>query len=257
MLELNIERRRWWDFLVVMTTKEIKVRYKMTLIGLSWAFLNPVIQMLVMGIVFRFFVPVKVDNYFIFLFSGLLLWNFVSLTISRSTTIIINERMLIQKSMFPREILVLSVVAGNLIHLLISLGLLLIVLIFLGYLSWSWILLPLILLPVVALVSGISLLLSALNVRFRDINFVSQVMVSLWFYVSPILYTLDLLPEKFVKYFLFNPLTGILDFTRALLIGMPLKFLWIDILSLGWCIWLFVVGILVFKKTSRKFDEWV
>lgn len=257
MFRFNKDQIRWWDFLVVMTNKEMRVKYKMTVFGFFWALLNPIMQMIIMGLVFQFFVPVKVDNYFIFLFSGLLPWNFVSSTVLRSTTIIINERSLVQKSKFPREILVLSVVLSNFIHLLISFGLLLVISLFSGNLSWGWFYLPLIVLPLVAMVSGISLLLAALNVRRRDVSFVAQVMIPLWFYISPILYTLDLLPEKYIWWFALNPLTGILDFIRAFLINVPIKNICVDFMSIIWCLILLVIGVFVFKRADKNFDEWI
>ena len=117
------------DFLFAMTEKEIKARYRHAMLGFLWLIINPLFQMAVIGFIFQFFVPVHVDNYFLFLFTGLLPWNFFSASISKTTTAIINERSLIKKSNFPREVIILSIVLSNLFHFLISLGLLVIVLI--------------------------------------------------------------------------------------------------------------------------------
>lgn len=257
MIKLTNNQKRWWQFLIVMTNKEIKAKYKMTFFGSFWTFINPIIQMLVMGYIFSFFVPVKVDNYFVFIFSGLLIWNFVTSTILRAVTIIINERSLIQKSNFPKEVLVLSIVASNFIHLLISFGLFMVVVVFMGNFHWQWLLLPLVMIPLLMLTSGLSLFFAALNVKHRDISFIVQMMITIWFYLTPIIYSLELIPTQQVNWFIFNPMVGIIDITRLFFMGLPTKFLYIDLISMSWSLIIFVVGTWVFKKTSLFFNEWI
>jgi lipopolysaccharide transport system permease protein len=251
------EIKRWQEFLIIMTNKEIKAKYKMTFLGILWMAVNPFLQMLIIGVVFQFFVPMKIDNYFIFLLSGILPWNFVSSTILRSTKIIINERSLVQKSNFPKEILVLSVVVANLLHFLVSLAILSLVVLFISGLTWNYFYLPATIFLLTIMVSGVSLLLASLNVRFRDIDFIVQAIVPLWFYVSPIAYTLDLLPKNYTTWFVLNPLTGILNFMRFSLLGIQTNYMNISLISLGWCFLTLFIGILVFAKASQSFDEWV
>ena len=98
VLKLSIKQRQWLDFLLAMAEKEIKARYKHAVLGFLWIVLNPLLQMLVIGFIFQFFVPVKVENYFLFLFSGLLPWNFFSMSLSKATPSIVYERSLIQKA---------------------------------------------------------------------------------------------------------------------------------------------------------------
>ena len=132
---LSYFSKHWFDFVWVMTLKEIKARYKRVVLGFLWAILNPIFQMLIIGFIFQFFIPVKIDNYFYFLFAGLLPWNFFSHTFSKCTPLMLNERSLIQKAKFPREALVLSIVFSNLFHFLISLFLFSTLGFFMGYLS--------------------------------------------------------------------------------------------------------------------------
>jgi len=129
VLKLSIKQRQWLDFLLAMAEKEIKARYKHAVLGFLWIVLNPLLQMLVIGFIFQFFVPVKVENYFLFLFSGLLPWNFFSMSLSKATPSIVYERSLIQKAKFPREAIPLSIVLSNMFHFLISLVLLMLVLV--------------------------------------------------------------------------------------------------------------------------------
>jgi len=95
LLNLSPKQRHWLDFLIAMTEKEIKARYKHAVLGFLWVIINPLLQMLIIGFVFQFFIPVKVDNYFLFLFAGLLPWNFFSMSLSKTTPSIVYERSLI------------------------------------------------------------------------------------------------------------------------------------------------------------------
>lgn len=259
MFKFVLKQRRWWDFLMVMTEKEIKARYKHAFLGFLWMLINPLMQMFMIGFVFRFFVPVKTDNYFLFLFSGLLLWNFFSYTITKNTPMIVHERLLIKKAKFPREAIILSIVFSNLFHLVISVFLLLFAMVVFGKLEhclW-WILLPICLVWITLLTSGLSLLFSSLNVKFRDINFFVQVLIPLWFYGTPIVYTLNLLPEYLRNFFYINPLTGIIEFFRFLLFGTPVTSVILVVSNIFSTLVLLFLGILWFKKESPNFDDWV
>lgn len=262
-------QHHWLEFLLAMTEKEIKARYKHALLGFLWVILNPLLQMLVIGFVFQFFIPVKIDNYFLFLFSGLLPWNFFSYSIMKSTTAIVYERSLIQKAKFPRESIVLSIVLSNLFHFLISLLLLLVILVFnkaffksysffqvLIYISHMGLLIPFIIV-LTLLTACLSLLTSALNVRFRDINFIVQALMPLWFYATPVIFSLNLLPKKVHIFFYLNPMTFLTEaFHWVLLNQSPTNLL-------GWVIGTLVVavccflGVYIFSKESPFFDDWV
>ena len=258
MLKLHVGQRRWLDFVLAMTKKEIKARYKMAIFGFLWIFLNPLLQMLVLGFIFQFFVPIKSTNYFEFLFPGLLAWNFFSYTVSKNTPMYINERALIQKAKFPREAIVLSVVLSNLFHFLIALIMfMLFEWVFNSKVYWDrWFLLPGIVIWLTVLTSGLSFLFSSLNVKWRDVNFGVQAIMPLWFYATPIVYSLDLLPSWLSKWFYLNPMTAIVEVFRWAIMGTETG-LWGLGLSLGMTIVIFMVGWLVFKKESPFFDDWV
>ena len=119
----SIGFKNYFDFLWAMTEKEIKVRYKRAMFGFFWIILNPLLQMLIIGLIFSFFI--KIPNYFLFLFSGLLLWQFFSLSVSKTTPSFIYERSLLQKAKFPKEAIPISIIISNFFNLLISLILLL------------------------------------------------------------------------------------------------------------------------------------
>ena len=248
----------WLEFVWAMTVKEIKARYKHAILGFLWIILNPLLQMLVIGFVFQFFLPVQVANYFLFLFSGLLPWIFFSFTLSKCTPAIVYERSLIKKARFPREAIILSIVFSNVFHLLVSLALLLVVLLFVGEVSLLQLaLLPVAILWITLLASGLSLLATALNARFRDVNFFVQAVVPLWFYATPIVYTLDLIPHNLHALFYLNPMTAVIEAFRFALLGLPITQLPFWFVSIVVSLVLCVFGWLVFQRESQYFDDWV
>lgn len=250
--------KKWWSFLRVITKNEIKVRYKNAIFGFLWMFINPVIQMLIIGLVFQFFVPVKVDNYFLFLLLGLLLWNFFAYTVQKSVQSIVNERLLISKSNFPRETIVLSIVLSNFINLLISIFLVFLFICIVGKISiLNWLVSFLIFIPLLMITTGFSLMLASLNVKFRDINFMVQAIIPLWFYTTPIVYSLELIPVNLRNYFYLNPLTGIVELYRFLVMGVIPNSFGLAYFSLSFSLIIFVLGLTIFLKQSPYFDDWV
>ena len=258
MFKTRSKQQRWIEFVLAMTEKEIKARYKMAVFGFLWIFLNPLLQMLVMGFIFQFFVPIKTTNYFEFLFPGLLAWNFFSYTVNKNTTMYINERALIQKAKFPREAIVISVVLSNLFNFIISLVLFVLweALVVHELHWWRWWLLPGIIVWLTLLTSGLSLLFSSLNVKWRDINFGVQALMPLWFYATPIVYPLSVLPKWLGQLIYINPMTAVLEMLRWTTLGMEIE--WVPV---GWSlvvtIAVFVIGVIVFKKESPFFDDWL
>lgn len=250
--------KKWVDFLFAMTEKEIKARYKKAVFGFLWVILNPVFQMLIMGFVFQFFVPVRVDNYFLFLFSGLLPWNFFNMTVLKNTPTFVNERSLIAKSKFPREIIIFSILLSNLFHFLVSLVLFLMVVMFIQPMPLINLLL---LLPVILwetlLIAGLSLLFSSLDVRYRDINFFVSALMPLWFYATPIVYSLNLIPEKLHFLFYFNPVASIINLYQAIFLNLAWPDFKMILANLGLSLLVLVVGIAVFKAQSKFFDDWM
>ncbi len=265
----NEKQQYYLDFLLAMTEKEIKARYKFAVLGFLWIVLNPLLQMLVMGFVFQFFVPVKVDNYFLFLFTGLLPWNFFAMTVTKCTPAIVFERSLIQKAKFPRESIVLSIVLSNLFHFLIAFMLLLAALIankiitdhfsldhiFLYSVNMFWTV-PLIV-WLVLLTAGFSLLTSALNVKYRDINFIIQAIMPLWFYGTPIVYALNLIPARFHWVFLFNPTAAIIEGFQVVLLNQSFTSMQMVLVNGLIAISILVVGWWYFQKEAKFFDDWM
>jgi len=251
--------RNYLDFLWAMTEKELKARYKNTFFGFLWIFVNPLFQMLVIGFIFRFFVKEPIEDYFLYLLVGLLIWNFFSLSLLKTTPSIVNERSLIKKAKFPREVIPLSIIFSNFIHLILALLLLLIPTLFIRTLDLMS--LPKLFLGFILLLPftiGISLFTSALNVRFRDINFFVQAILILWFYFTPIVYSINVIPRSVIWLWRINPLTSIVQLFQSAFIAAvpgpgPAMLLSNTVLNLI----MVYLGIKLFFLESKYFDDWV
>lgn len=246
--------RHYLDFLWAMTEKEIKARYKRASFGFLWMILNPILQMAIVGFIFSFFV--NIPDYFLFLFAGLLLWTFFSLSVSKATPSIVYDRALLQKAKFPIEAIPTSIVLANFLHLLIS------VVLFLGYLFLvgivpHFLLLVISLLWLLIFTVFFSLLTASLNVFYRDVNFFVQSALILWFYATPILYSVTLLPQNFRFIFALNPLTTIFELFRFSVLKQGFIDYQIVAINLLVTSLVAIVGILVYARKHRFFVDWL
>jgi ABC-2 type transport system permease protein len=252
----NSFNQHYFDLLWTMTMKEFTVRYKQAAFGFLWILLNPLLQMLVMGAVFSYFMPIK--NYPLFLFTGLLPWQFFSLTLNKVTPCFVYERALLQKSSFPREIIPLSLIFSNFINFLISEILLLIVVNLITPLSLIAFCLFLISsLWILVLTTGVSFLTSSLNVRFRDIAFFVQTLVTIWFYATPILYALETLPRKLAPLMMINPLVSPLSLMQSALLNHIIPNSTLIEANLIITVIICFLGFKVFRHQSPLFTDWL
>jgi ABC-type polysaccharide/polyol phosphate export permease len=172
--------------------RELKARYRGSVLGFLWSFVNPLLLLLTYGLVFTVMLPVKrsglMEPYFLFLFCGILPWTWFQASISEAAGVLIAGGNLIKKVLFPAEVLPVVTVIANLAHFLLGLPILIAFLALAGRLSPSLLLLPLPLLVQLVFTLGLALLVSALTVHFRDIQNILSHVLHLWFFASPILY---------------------------------------------------------------------
>lgn len=259
----------WLPLFFEFTKREIAIRYKRTIFGFLWMFLNPLLQMAIIGFIFGSLIPQpeSISNYFVFIFLGLLVWNFFTQTILKNTSIYVHERILLQKSAFPREILACAVIAANFFHFFISLLLFVIYLLIQSMYQNQWEMIVhllytvpffvLALLWLLLLTTGISLLLATLNVRYRDVAFFMSAVMSLWFYASPIIWELKSLNPSWQLLLYLNPLTGVLEVLRLNLLSIPPTNMWGILLSLSITLGIAVIGVGIFRKEQGYFDDWL
>jgi lipopolysaccharide transport system permease protein len=216
-----LELAQYADLLRTLTSHRIRVRYKQSLLGLAWAVLQPIAMMLIFTLVFGRIARVDSEGvpYPLFAFTGLLLWSFVSTTLSNATHALVAHAALVTKVYFPREILPLSYVGAALFDLLVGSSVLVALLAWYGHPFTPRLLLAV---PAVGaaaiLVTAIAFVLSALQVRFRDIGLAVPLALYLWMFCTPIAYPLSSVPANFRGLFALNPLTGIVEsFRQAIL----------------------------------------
>jgi lipopolysaccharide transport system permease protein len=197
---------RYREFLKNNISKDLRTRYKGSFFGFLWTFLNPLLMLVVYSTLFSIIIKMPVQNYPIFLFCTLLSWNFLQSTIQSSSSIIVSSGNLIKKVYFPHEILPISVVTGGLINYLYGLIILIPALIIYGYYpNFNYFWLPLILLIQFILTLAIAFFVSALTVYFRDLEHMLTIFFSALLYLTPVLYPITMIPERFRWLFNWNP----------------------------------------------------
>jgi ABC-type polysaccharide/polyol phosphate export permease len=203
--------------------RELKARYRGSVLGFFWSFVNPLLLLLTYGLVFTYMLPVPrsaaMEPYFLFLFCGILPWTWFSASLLEASTVLITGGNLIKKVLFPAEVLPVVTVAANLVHFLFGLPILLLFLAWKGRLGWSALLLPLPLLIQLVLTLGLALFVSALTVHFRDIQNILSHVLHLWFFATPVLYAY---PESGPLHALLrlNPMTHVIvAYQEALFYG--------------------------------------
>jgi len=261
MLKKASNFRHFWEVLFVFTQKEIKARYKNAVLGFLWVFINPLLQMVIIGFVFSLIFRFGIKNYYLFLFTGLLPWNFFSLSLNKTTPSLVFERNLIQKSSLRREVIVLSIIFSNLFHLIIAYVLFFTFLFFIGQhqifnpLNFGIFLTNLFFLLLFTI--GTSMITSSLNVFWRDIAFFTQALLLIWFYATPVLYPLSFIPQQYRSFFYLNPLSGIFTSLQRAIVGngnFPLPLLLTQFLFI---ILVFVFGLWLFKNKNKYFADWL
>jgi lipopolysaccharide transport system permease protein len=246
------------ELLYFLAWREIKVRYKQTVIGALWAILQPLLTMVIFTIVFGNFAKIPSDGlpYPLFAYVALLPWEYFSQAISRSGVSVVNDANLIRKIYFPRLIIPLAAVVTPLADFCLSF------LILLGMMLWfrvipTWGLMALPLFLLMALLTALSagLWLSALNVRYRDIRYTIPFLTQFWMYASPIAYPVSLIPEEWRLLYSLNPLVGVVEGFRWALLGKESPDFSIMAVSTVAVLVVLLGGLVYFKKMEQTFAD--
>ena len=181
-----------------LVSRELKARYRGSVLGFLWSFVNPLLLLLTYTLVFTVILPNRqpdIQPFFLFLFCGILPWTWFQASLSESSSVLIASANLIKKVLFPAEVLPSVCVLANLAHFLLGLPILLLFLAWQGKLAWTAVLLPLPILVQLVLTLGLSLFLSALTVHFRDIQNILSHALHLWFFATPVIYSYAAIAE--------------------------------------------------------------
>ena len=256
-----------------LVVRDLKVRYKNSILGFAWSLLNPLLLMLVFTVVFTVMLPNQsIPRFPVFLLCALLPWNFFNTSVMGSVNSIVQNGHLIKKVYFPREILPISAVLSNFVNFLFALPVLFALMIVFHVPITIWLVyLPMIMLVQIAFTIGIALILSTLNVFYRDTGVIMEVVIQAWFFLTPVFYAAEVLPEwktvlgialpvRRLTYML-NPMASIIATYRSILYGFvdgspPAPPAW-DFFSrtIITALVVLVIGYLVFTHYSNRFGE--
>ena len=244
------------DLIKTSVKKDIGGKYKHSFLGVLWSFINPLLQIAVYAIIFPLIMKNNIPNYTVFMVCGLIPWNYFATVINRASFTFIENGNIIKKVYFPREILPLSLVTSETINFLISTIIIICFTLAYGMGLTKYVLLyPLVLLVQYILLLGISLIVSSVTVYFRDLQHFIGVLLQLFFYATPIVYSVETIPENFRWILKINPMTYIIEGFRDIFYYHQIpdvKMLGI-VLVIG--ILLCIVGYLIFNKLQKKFAE--
>lgn len=245
------------ELLYFLTWRDIKVRYKQTLLGGAWAVLQPLLTMIIFTLFFGKLAKIPSDGipYPIFAYAGLLPWTFFANAVTNSGNSLVGSANLITKVYFPRMIVPGAAVCAGLVDLAIAFVILAVLMVWYGVpVGWSALLvLPLTLLTTL-LALGVGMLMSALNVKYRDIRYAVPFIIQLWMFASPIIYPASMVPAKWRWVLLLNPLAGLIEGYRSALFGLSID--WAPLgLSAATAAALLAYAAYAFKRMEREFAD--
>lgn len=246
------------ELLYFLTWREIKVRYKQTVIGAAWAVLQPVLTMLIFTVVFGQFAKIPSDGlpYALFAYTGLLPWEYFAQALGRSGVSLVGDANLISKVYFPRLIIPLATAVTPLVDFCLSFSVLLAMMIWFGAApGWGVLFLPLFLSLALATALSVSLWLAPLNVRYRDVRHAIPFLIQVWMYASPIAYPVSLVPVEWRLLYSLNPMVGVIEGFRWALLGKDSPDLGIMAVSTGAVLALLAGGLIYFRRMERTFAD--
>lgn len=244
------------EMLSNLVKKDLRTRYKGSVLGFLWTFINPLLQLVVYTIVFSTIMRVNVEKFYIYLFIALIPWLFFATSIQAGASCIISNKDLIKKIYFPRLIIPISVVNSAFMNMVFSMVIVFLALIFSGIGIGKYVIfLPIIMILEYLFVLGLSFIFAAINVYFRDLEHILGIVIMGWFYLTPIVYTIDMVPEKYLGLFYLNPMTNIIGAYRDILYYNKMPGFGNLGVILTWSIGFIVVGYIIFQKLQKNFVE--
>jgi len=245
------------ELLYFLAWRDIKVRYKQTALGVLWAFLQPFVKLIVFSVIFGRLAKIDSEGfpYPVFLYAGLLPWQFFSEALSQSSNSVVGSGGLITKVYFPRLIVPLASVGGCLVDFAISFAVLIGLMGYYHVAPTAQILMVIPLAAVTMLAAlGVGVLLSALNVAYRDFRYTVPFLLQVWMFVTPVIYPVKFVPERWQWLLALNPMTGIVDAWRSALLGKPFDWPTLGI-SLAMTAVVFVLALFYFRKQEVRFAD--
>ncbi|MGB9609483.1 MAG: ABC transporter permease [Bryobacteraceae bacterium] len=258
---VGLKLRELWEYrelVYFLVWRDVKVRYKQTVLGALWAVIQPLFSMLVFTVVFGRLAKIPSDGipYPLFSYAALLPWNYFAQGLSSSSDSLVGSANLIKKVYFPRLAIPVAAVCGGVVDFLIAFCVLLLMMAYFGvWPTGNVVWLPLFLLLALVTALGVGLWLSALNVQYRDVKYTVPFLVQFWMYATPIVYPSSLLPEPWKTVYGLNPMAGVVEGFRWALLGVktpPGPMLWVSVAA---AVALLVSGAFFFRRMEKTFAD--
>lgn len=256
------ELLRYRELVANLVARDLKVRYKSSVLGFLWSLLNPILMMLVFYVVFTVLLARGIQAFPLFILSALLPWHFFATSVTAGLKSIVAHASLVKKVYFPREVLPLSLVLANLVNFLLAVPVLIILMLLFGApFTWNLIYFPLILIIELIFVLGITLALSAVYVFFRDTEVIVEVLLTAWFFLTPVFYRMDDLTQawhgldvKRIMYIL-NPMASIIESFRLIFYNGATPDLYFLLRTFVTAVVVLALGYWVFLRLGKSFGE--
>lgn len=249
-----LDRRELLFFLV---WRDVKVRYKQTVLGVAWAVLQPVLTMVIFTVIFGEFAKIPSEGlpYAVFVYAGLLPWTFFANGVNQAGQSLVQHQQLMTKVYFPRLFVPAAAVGCGLVDLAISFVLYAAILLGYGITpQWGWLFLPPLVLLTLMAALGLGCTLAALTVTYRDFRYLAPFMIQVLMYVSPVIYPVSMVPPRYHWVLALNPMAGIIDAFRSAILGKPWNLVTLSV-SVAVSVVLFVCSVLYFSRTERRFAD--
>jgi len=241
-----------------MVSRDLKIKYKDSVLGYIWSLVNPLLMFFIYTIAFHYILRIRIEDFPLFFIIGYLPWSFLNIALCTSVSSIVDNSNLVNKVYFPKEIIPLSIVLSTFVQFLLTFAVLFPVLFFMGRsfnLPAILSALPLLMILQIFFVLGLALFFSSVHVFFRDMKHFLEILMTVWFFLSPIIYNIELVPDRYRGYFLFNPMAQMLTAYRDILLRAqfpdPLTFCVI----LGFTAASLMIGWWTFGRLKAKFSE--
>ena len=245
------------EMIYSLVRQDLRGRYKGSVLGFLWTFINPLLIDIRIAFVFSIVMPNNIEKFYLYLFVGLVPWLFFSGSMTGGAACIMAQKDMVKKIYFPREVMPISYVTSGFVNMLFSFIVIFVVILFsgIGVNPLAWLCLPIVMIVEYIMALGGAMVTSALTVYFRDLEYILGIVTMAWMYLTPVVYSIDMVPERLRPLLNFNPMTPVINAYREILYYKQFP----ELRNLAWAFVLglivLAIGILVFNKLQKGFAE--
>ena len=248
----------YWDFFYILVWKDIKTRYAQSVLGIGWAILQPLVNMVIFTLIFGKLAKVGSDGvpYSIFSYVALVPWTYFSSTLSESINSLMSFSKIMSKVYFPRLIIPIAPIFSRLIDFMISFFILFLMMFYFSFsININFIFIPFLVIIMMLTSSGLGMLLTSLAIQYRDIKYLSGFLIQILIYLAPVVYSIKLIPQDYLYFYGLFPMVGVIEGFRSILLqtnSMPWDLVFIGFIS---STVLFIIGAFYFKNMEKYFAD--